>query len=142
MTLAADPIKIKGLREFQATLKAMDGEAQKQLRGAMNRAADLVAADAKGDVPRRSGRAASSVRAQSSQREARVMGGSKKVPYYGWLDFGGRIGKDKSVRRPFIQRGRYIYPAYVRQYPKVMETLGEALADVARSVGLEVDNGG
>jgi len=139
---AIDPIKVNGLREFQAALKAMDGESQKQLRVAFNRAADLVVAEAAPKVARRTGKAAATVRAQSSQREARVMGGSKKVPYYGWLDFGGRTGRDRSVKRPFIQRGRYIYPGYVRAYPQVMEELGRALADVARNVGLEVSSDG
>lgn len=138
---AIDPIKVEGLRQFQAALKAMDGESQKQLRVALNKAADLVADAASAKVPRRSGRAAASLRAQSSQREARVMGGSKKVSYYPWLDFGGRIGKDKSVHRPFIQRGRYIYPAYVSEYPKVMEALAGALEELARNAGLEVTSG-
>lgn len=139
---AIDPIKVQGLREFQRALKDMDGESQKQLRVALNKGAELVAADASAKVPRRSGRAAASVRAASSQREARVMGGSKKVPYYPWLDFGGKIGRDKSVHRPFYKRGRYIYPAYVREYPNVMTALAEALADVARNAGLEVTDGG
>jgi len=142
MSFAADPIKVKGLREFQAALKAMDGESQKQLRVALNKAADLVAASASPNIPHRSGRARASMRAQSSQQEAKVLGGSKKVPYYGWLDFGGRIGRDKSVARPFYKRGRYIYPAYVREYPDVMSTLVEALADVARNAGLEVSEDG
>lgn len=139
---AIDPIKVQGLREFQAALRQMDGESQKQLRVVLNKAADLVAEDASSKVPRRTGRAAASVRAQSSQREAKVLGGSKKVGYYPWLDFGGRIGKDKSVVRPFQKRGRYIYPAYVRQYDKVYSTLTAALAELARTAGLQVSSDG
>jgi cytosine/adenosine deaminase-related metal-dependent hydrolase len=133
-----DPIKIEGLRDFQRALKQMDGESQKQLRIALNKAADLVAADASAKVPRRSGRAAHTVRAQSSQTEARVLGGTKKISYYPWLDFGGRIGRNKSVHREFVKRGRYIYPAYVRQYSDVMAALTDALVELAQDAGLEV----
>jgi hypothetical protein len=136
---AIDPIHIEGLREFQAALKQMDGETQKQLRVALNKAADVVTASAAPKVPRRSGRAAATVRAQSSQREARVTAGGRRAPYYPWLDFGGRTGRKKSVRRPFIQRGRYIYAAYVREYPQVMKALNDALVDLAQNAGLTVD---
>lgn len=142
MSFANDPIKVSGLREFQAALKAMDGESQKQLKVVLDGVATTVASGAARRVPRKTGRAAASVRARSSQREARVMGGSKKVPYYGWLDFGGRIGKDKSVKRPFVEGGRYIYPAYAAQRDSVQRALEQGLADLVRAVGMEVDNGG
>lgn len=137
MTTVA-PIKVKGLREFQAALKAMDGESQKQLRVALNKASDLVVAGASRRVPRRSGKAAASIRASSSQREARVMGGSKKVPYYGWLDFGGRVGKQHATKRPYVSGGRYMYPAYVAAQTEILAALEAALADLARNAGLEV----
>lgn len=133
-----EPLKISGLREFQAALKQMDGESQKQLRVVLNTAADTVAQGARRRVPRRTGRAAASVKAASSQREARVQGGSKKASYYGWLDFGGRIGKNKSVRRPFVERGRYIYPTYSANRDGIMKALEQGLVDLARNSGLDV----
>lgn len=138
MTTAVDPIQIKGLREFQAALKQMDGETQKQLRVVLNSAADLVASGAARRVPSRSGRARASLRAQSSQREAKVVGGSKKVPYYGWLDFGGRIGRKQGNRRPFLQAGRYVYPTFVANRDAIYQALADGLADLARSAGLDV----
>lgn len=138
MTAAVDPVKIVGLREFQAALKQMDGETQKQLRVVLNRAADMVTADAARKVPTRSGRARASLRAQSSQREAKVVGGSKKVPYYGWLDFGGRIGRDQKTRRPYVQGGRFMYPAFVANRDAIYQALADGLADLARDAGLEV----
>lgn len=137
-----EPIKIGGLREFQRALKQMDGESQKQLRVVLNRAAETVASGASRRVPRRTGRAAASLRAMSSQREARVMGGSKKVPYYGWLDFGGRIGRDKSQRRPFITGGRYMYPTFSANRDSINKALADGLAELARTAGLEVTDGG
>jgi hypothetical protein len=137
-----DPIKVSGLKEFQRALKQMDGESQKQLRVVLNQSAETVAVGAARRVPRRTGRAAASLRAQSSQREARVMGGSKKVPYYGWLDFGGRIGRDKSQRRPFVQSGRYMYPTFAANRDSIYKALQKGLAELARTAGLEVTQDG
>jgi hypothetical protein len=120
----------------------MDGESQKQLKVALDGAATTVAMAAARRVPRKTGKAAASVRARSSQREARVMGGSKKVPYYGWLDFGGRIGRDKSQRRPFVAGGRYMYPAFSANRDPIYAALQKSLAELARKAGLEVSNDG
>lgn len=137
-----DPIKVDGLRDFQRALKQMDGESQKQLKVVLDEAATTVASGAARRVPTRTGRAKASLRARSSQREARVMGGSKKVPYYGWLDFGGRIGRDKATRRPFVQGGRYIYPTYSANSDTIARALSEGLADLARRAGLSVSDDG
>jgi hypothetical protein len=136
-----DPIRIHGLREFQQALRQMDGESQKQLRVALNTAAGLVVTGASRRVPVRTGAARASLRTQSSQREARVAGGSRKAPYYGWLDFGGRIGRDKATRRPFVRSGRYIYPAYAANRQGVERALNVALVDLARMAGLQVTSG-
>jgi len=135
---AAQPIKIEGLRELQAALKAMDGESQKQLRVVLNSTTETIAQAAARRVPRRSGRAAASLRAQSSQREARVAGGSKKVPYYGWLDFGGRIGREHATKRPYVTGGRYIYPALAANRDGMLQALSQALVTAGQAAGLEV----
>lgn len=133
-----EPIKVQGLREFQRALKQMDGESQKQLRVVLNTVSETVAKGAARRVPTKTGRAAASLRAQSSQREARVTGGSKKISYYGWLDFGGRIGRDKSNRRPFVKSGRYMYPTYSANRDSIYKALAAGLANLARDAGLTV----
>jgi Bacteriophage HK97-gp10, putative tail-component len=139
-----EPIRVKGLRDFQAALKAMDGESQKMLRVTLNEAAELVVSAAKPRVPSRTGAARSTVKGASSQREARVKAGSARVPYYGFLDFGGRVGRGRtgpktgSVNRPFLTEGRYIYPAVSAVRPRVMAAMEKGLADLAAGAGLEV----
>jgi hypothetical protein len=135
---SVDPIHVVGLRDFQAALKAMDGESQKQLRVVLNRAAEMVADDARRKVPTRTGAARKSVRVQSSQREAKVVAGSKKVAYYGWLDFGGKVGRSNSNVRRWVPRGRYLYPAYDANRDEILKALGDGLADLARDAGLDV----
>lgn len=135
----ADPIKIDGLNEFVRNLKKLDRDLPKALRIAFNAAADIVVQDAKPGIPTKSGKAKSSVKAKSTQTASRVTGGGRKAPYYPWLDFGGRVGRNKSIRRPFIRDGRYIYSAYFRNRPKYAELLEKALLDVASQAGVEVD---
>lgn len=132
------PIRVEGLRELQAALKQIDGESQKALRVVLNKAVETVADDARSRIPVRSGKARASIRTTSSQREARVSAGKKAVPYYGWLDYGGAVGKARSVHRPFRKAGRYLYPAYYDQQPKMIGTLEREIAAVAKAAGLEV----
>lgn len=131
-----EPVKVKGLAEFNRNLKRLDAELPKAVRVAFNAAADVVVADAKPRVPRRRGRAQGSVRARSTRTKARVTGGGNRAPYYPWLDFGGRVGRRKSVKRPVLADGRYIYNAYFRRRGEFVEAMEDALLDVVRQAGL------
>src|SRR5262245_21926026 len=134
----AEAVKVEGLREFVRGLKDMDRTLGKAVRLALNDAADIIVSDAKPKVPTRSGRAAGTVKARSTQTAARVVGGGNRAPYYPWLDFGGRVGRRQSVRRPFLKDGRYIYAAYDRRRGEFIDVMAENLVDVARSAGIEV----
>lgn len=133
-----EPIKINGLRDLQAALRQMDGESQKQLRVVLNRAAELVIDKARPRVPVDSGAAKSSLKARSGQREAKVVGGGRKAPYYPWLDFGGKVGRNKSIERKFISSGRFIYPAYKSQQDEILKALEKGIVELAQGAGLEV----
>jgi hypothetical protein len=143
MATVIKPIRIEGIREIQAALKSMDGESQKRLRTVFNLAADLVASDTKRKVPTRSGRAAKTVRVGSSQREARVKAGdARNAPYYPWLDFGGTVGKSRSIKRPFIKNGRYLYPSFDENRDRIYENLQDEMVSMLRSVGWDrIDEG-
>lgn len=64
---------------------------------------------------RSTGRAEGSLRTVMSGNRVAIVGGKKRVPYYGWLDFGGRLraqgGRRNEQYRPRKKKGRYIYPA-------------------------------
>jgi hypothetical protein len=136
-----EAIRIDGLAQFSRNLKKLDGDLPKALRIALNDAANLVVDDARPDIPRRTGRAAASLKAASTRTSVRIRGGGNRAPRYPWLDFGGRVGRDRSVVRPFIKEGRYVYPAYFRHRDSghIQQVLSRALVDVARSAGVEVD---
>lgn len=143
MSLAIDPIHITGLRELQAALRALDGESQKQLRIVFNEAADLIVKTARPNVPSVTGEARRSLKATSGQRDARVSGGSAKAPYFGWLDYGGRVGHGRTGKntgrqfRPFEKGGRYVYPAYHARKAEITDLLDKGMADLIAAAGLE-----
>lgn len=136
--MTAEAIRISGLTEFRKGLKAMDAQLPKALRIAFNGAADLVVNDARTHIPTRSGAAKASVKARSTQTASRIVGGSNKVPYYPWLDFGGRVGRGHSVTRPFLKHGRYIYNSYFDNRERYAELLVQGLRDVASTAGVEI----
>lgn len=135
----ADPIKIDGLKQFLAHLKTVDAELPKTLRVAFNDAANVVISDARPRVPRRTGRAASSIKASSTRNKVRIKEGGARAPYMPWLDFGGRTGKKKTVKRPFLKDGRYVWSSFTQKRPELIEAITKALADSARAAGIEVE---
>lgn len=134
-----DPIKIDGLARFTRNLRKLDASAPKALRVGLNDAAALVVDWARPRVPCRSGRAARSLRVASTGRAVRVRAGGARVPYYPWLDFGGRVGRGRSVRRPFRREGRYLWAGYSAKSNEVRRITERALLDAAKSAGVEVD---
>ncbi|NUO56024.1 MAG: HK97 gp10 family phage protein [Hamadaea sp.] len=133
----ADAIRVDGLNEFVRNLKKLDSDAAKVLRVAFNAAGESITEEARAKVPTKSGRARASVKMRSTQTAARIVGGSKKAPYYPWLDFGGTT--PKGGRRPFLKDGRYIYAAYFRQREGIAAKLELALINAAQAAGVEVD---
>jgi hypothetical protein len=133
-------VKIEGLSEFNAQLKAMDRNLPKAVRIAFNKAADVVVADARPRIPTLTGAARGSVKARSTRTAARVVGGGSRAPYYPWLDFGGRVGRGGSAHRPFLQDGRYLYNAYFRKRAsgEFVDVMSKALIQVAKSAGITV----
>lgn len=135
----AEPIRVEGLSEFARNLKKLDADLPKTLRTALNEAADVVVNYARPRIPKMSGRAARSLRARSTRTEVRVSAGGNRAPYYPWLDFGGRVGRNKSVRRPFLKDGRYIYKGYFARKTEFGEALEGALLKTAAAAGVEVE---
>lgn len=136
---AVRPIQITGLRDLQAALKALDGESQKQIRVVFNEAAQAVVGGASKRVPVVTGKARKSLRASSGQREAKVSGGNKQAEYYGFLDFGGTVGRKRATRRRFITEGRYMYPAYSANHASIQKALEKSIVEMCRNTGLLVD---
>lgn len=138
-------IRVEGLAELRRALrKAEQVDDLTELRVALKRAASVVAADAQSRVPSRTGRARGAIRAVSGGNKAYVVGGKKKIPYYGWLDFGSRspqTGQPRSVG-PWTgsgkgpAKGRFIYPAIDAKRPEVVDLVGDAVGQALKRLGL------
>jgi len=141
--MAIRAIDVRGLTEFSRALKKMDTDLPKQLRVALNAAVNMVVAEAQPQVPKRTGKAAASIKASSTQSAARIKAGGSKAPYFPWLDFGGkRRGRGGGiVTRQFRRKGRYIWLAFGVKKKQVMKGLEDAIADAAKAAGLEVTRG-
>jgi len=135
----ADAIQVEGLTEFTRKLRKLDADLPKALRLGFNDTATIVVDYAVSRVPRRTGKAARSIKAKSTRTAVRIAGGGKSAPYYPFLDFGGRVGRDKSVKREFLPDGRYIYEGYYTKKSEFAGVLSNKLADVARQAGLVMD---
>lgn len=140
-------IRVEGLDEFRKNLRKLDRDLPKSLRHAFNAAADNTVEAARKQVPKKTGRAAASLRTKSTQKYARASGGGTGgVQYYGFLDFGGTVGRksatkpDGNVHRPFFKDGRYLYQAYFRRRDsgEFERDLQRELVKVALQAGLEV----
>ena len=135
----AETIKIDGLDQFVRNLRKLDNDLPKTLRTGFNRAAKIVIDWAKPRVPHKTGRAANSMRATSTRSMVRVSEGGARAPYMPWLDFGGKVGRARSIHRPFIKEGRFLYAGLSAEHDKILAAVEAALLDAARAAGVEVD---
>jgi HK97 gp10 family phage protein len=132
-----DPVQIVGLRDLTRRLRQVNTDLPKAVRLAANEAAEVVVVAARRDVPKRSGKAAGSIRARSTRTAARVSSGGRRAPYMPWLDYGGKVGKNNTAVRRFIADGRFVYPAFRENREQVAETFRTALDRIIAEAGLE-----
>ena len=129
-------VTVEGLDELRKGLRKADKGVAKELGQAGKKAADIVAAAARPKVPSRSGKARASLRAVVVNGGGGVKGGGPRAAYYSWLDFGGSVGRKKSVYRQVIREGRYIYPTLAEKRDEVIKTYEELVDDALRKAGL------
>lgn len=140
MPVSESAVRVEGLAELRRALGGIDKALPKHLAKRLKAVGERVAANARGRMPSRSGRARSSVKAGTSGNTAHVQGGRKAIPYYGWLDFGGTLrptgGRRNTQRRPKLKKGRYLYPAIDAMGPQIKSGASDAFSDTKRQLGL------
>lgn len=136
--MSSSVIRVVGLNEFRKGLRGMDRSLPKSVRLALNEVADVLIDATRPKIPRRTGAAAASLKAASTQSAAKVSVGGRSAPYYPWLDFGGRTGRKKSVVRPFYKEGRYLFPTLAEQRDAIQDAMLKAMAQLAETNGIEV----
>ena len=132
--MAGKTIQVRGLRELRSTLRGIEKELGPELRKGLNEVAEVVLETARPLVPTRSGKARASLKAGSTEKAVQIKAGGAKAPYWGWLDFGGKVGRAKSVRRPFIMEGRYIYPSLRKRRDDIEDKFYEVIDRVTEGL--------
>ncbi len=127
-------VVISGLREVRRDLGRIDPEVKKGFNQELRTVADIVVRDARSRVPVRSGAARASIRSVGNS-PVYIKGGKARVPYYGWLDFGGVLeaigGRRNRQSRRKKKYGRFIYPAIAANERQIVRA-AEKVFDRAR----------
>ena len=91
-------------------------------------------------VPKKSGYAQFTINARAGGNTLYVQAGGKSsvAPYFGWLDFGGTLkglgrGRNQTITRPIIKRGRYVYPGILETQQRLVEAAGQAVDKAIQS---------
>ena len=86
--MARPTVEIEGLNKLLRALEKLDEEAKQSFKDVGGRVGQLVAQQAREEVPVRSGNLRDTIRAANTGRGAKVRAGSKRVPYSGPIHFG------------------------------------------------------
>lgn len=101
-------VKARGLDGFMHECEITSDRLVDGVRDLMSELADETADDARG-------RARSGKKTGASMNSIRAMGpvvrAGDDVPWYGFADFGGRVGVKRSIKRLYIKGGRWLFPA-------------------------------
>jgi hypothetical protein len=132
-------VKVEGLDEFRRALDTMRSGLPKMVQVALGEVLGEVVDYARPRMPKRTGRAAQSLKAKASAKTASVSMGGASAPYAPWLDFGGE-GKRKGrpPGRPFLKEGRYVYKALAVRQNDIDDIMSAGLDELARAAALDV----
>lgn len=138
-------IRVRGWAKVHAELGTFGSKLPRVVKQAAREAALPVARETKALLPvgpAARGHVRSSIRVATTRGGVAIRGGGARFPYYPWLEFGGRVGRRKSVHRARIRGGRYLYPSLVRHRPFIERTMNRNIVEAARSAGLNVRGSG
>lgn len=136
----SDAVRVSGLREYIDSVDQLGAVLPTVAQRAANEITESIVSAGVPRIPRDDGSAARSVKTEESAGLLRIVAGGSSAPQYGWLEFGGRVGRNHAVVRPAAPRGRYVFAAFYEQQSrgKFEATMTTQLVSAARAAGLEV----
>lgn len=101
-------VTVRGLDGFRHELEVAEGRLVEGTRSLMSDLARETASDARNRARRGklTGASMGSIRSAGP-----VVRAGDAVPWYGFADFGGTAGKNRSIHRRYIKGGRWLFPA-------------------------------
>jgi hypothetical protein len=138
--------EFSGIKEIRRGLLKSDKQLAPEIRKVFKATAEIAASEARSrmvsDGAVLSGVAKKSIKAGTSGANATIRGGTNekgKVPYYGWLDFGGTIRpRGTPIVRDVIKtpgnrwNGRYIYPAMRDKVEEAARFLNDRITELVQ----------
>lgn len=120
---------LTGLERFEEDLPEM-------MQNVSDQVAELVVKKTRPDVPRVSGAAQRSLKVLDFTGGAAATGGSRAVPYFAWLNYGGAAGIRHSVHRPVVPQGRYLHPQFEHSQAQVERIMKDGMLELSRASGI------
>lgn len=131
-------VRVANQRELDAAFRNLEPAARKELAVGLTKVAEIVRRVAVSKIPRLTGAARASLKVRKSARSVRLAAGGGKAPYYPWLDFGGRVGRNNATLRPFLKEGRFIYPTLRERRLEITKAVEDAVEAAWRKEGFRV----
>ena len=131
-------IQVRGIRELDRAFRQVsDGVDDDGLKSAFLEIATSVSTDAASMYPFLRGAASGSVKARASRSRASIAFGGRAAEYAPWLDFGGRVGRNRSIQRELVKGGRYVYPTIAKHRAEIGRKVDDAIESLARRAGFD-----
>lgn len=134
-------VEVAGLRQLRATLTAADPALVTQVAQANNRAAEVVAAEARRRAPAGPHQGGgtvtpirASVKALRAARAAAVAMGGARSPHAAPTEFGGTLRRFNSTSRTRVTHRAFLYPAIEATRPEVIRVYTLALNRIVDNV--------
>lgn len=125
--MAGPGVKVQGLSQMNRSLGKVSKDFRRGVIAQLREIAKRVRIEARSDAPRVSGRLQRSLRATATSRGAAI---TSRLPYAGWVEFGGEI---KPRGTPFSIEGRRFISASVDDNTRSIERdLGDLFDRIAR----------
>jgi hypothetical protein len=135
--VSEETIRVTGVAELARAFRKVDSDLPKKLKARFLDIAESVASVARDKMPSRTGAAQASLKARSSPRGGAIAFGGTAAPYEPWLDFGGRVGRGRSIERERVPGGRYLYPALAEKRNDTIDAVNLAIKEVAEGAGFD-----